>query len=881
MRALTGDETGMRSLTMWLLLAVAPAALCGAVGGAAVPEGAVDILTTESYWRWYKTLRPPVIPVAALKAAGEPSEAPRLLVGREVPPPYGEVDHQSSPPPPAGWETTACDDYGWPRARLSWLRGPACGRFSSAALCLRGRFQVDDPAAVQGLYLTMRYYGGVRVFLNGKEVARQHLPSGALAPETPAEMYPKEVYLDDKGTIVPFGDYEYGWSRVQGDARKDAEERRARRTRVLGPLQLPAAAIRKGENLLAVELRRCEYPFEALRWFKSPEGVTKPFWKPINIFDLRLQAAGGGVTPNVGRPSGLQVWSENSNDRITTLDFGDAGEGLRPVRIVGARNGTFLGQFVIGADRTIEGLKVTAGDLRAVKGAGVIPAAAIELLYALPDKSYYGQPTWFDGLQAAAPATVAVAGGGGAVQPVLLRVRIARETPAGNYRGETLVAMAGADAVRVPVEVSVADWILPDPKEYRTYVGVYQSPTSLAMQYKVPEWSEEHWKLMERSFALLGRAGNRLVNITVSDRTQFGNDEGMIHWVKKADGSYGYDFKVFDRYMDLAQRHFALDFVALHIWHSGGWETRGADQVNTVTVVDERTGARSRLQVPRFDTEESRRFWKPLLEAAQARLAGRGLGQAMLLGILSDGTAPKEVFASLHSIAPGGARWMRGCHSGTYSETPYGLPGGGVVALHEFCYGTPLDKAQPAQPYHKQRHWPGTDYERMGNHDTGVPLSWYRETGMTALMRRTRGVGRICLDFFDVFSGRQSGVGSGNTIYNRWPFSSCAQREPSLKSMLWPAPEGPATTLRYEAFCEGIQYAEAMVALSEAIDVQAAALGEEKVAAYRRLLTDMWQREVRADRGSPLRPDHGGWQEQMRALFAAAGECARLGPALR
>jgi len=720
----------------------------------------------------------------------------------------------------------------------------------------------------------------VRVLLNGKEVARQHLPAGELAPETPAEMYPKDVYLDDKGVIVPFGDHEYSWGRVQGEAKKDAETRRANRTRVLGPIRLPADAIRKGQNLLTVEVRRCEYPFEALRWFKAPEGGTKPFWKPINIFDLRLQAAGTGAAPNVARPKGVQVWTENTNDRISPMDFGDSGEGLRPVRIVGAKNGVFLGQVVIGSDAPIKGLKVTPGDLKAAKGGGTIPAAGTELLYALPDKSFYGQPTWFDGLQTEAPAEVAVFKNGGAVQPVLLRVTVPRDAPAGDYRGDLTVTVPGTADVKVPVELNIADWTLPDPKDYRTYVGVYQSPTSLAMQYKVPEWSEEHWKLMEKSFALLGRVGNRLVNVAVVDKTQFGNDDGMVYWVKKADGSYSYDFKVFDRYMDLAQKYFKLDYVAVHIWHSGGWETRAADQENTVTVIDEKTGERSHLQVPKFDTEEAKKFWKPLLDALQERLAKRGLEKAMILGILSDGTAPKEVFRMFNEIFPGGAKWMRGCHSGTYSEKPDGLPGGGVTVLHEFCYGTPLEGAKPAQPYYKQRWWPGTDYERMGNHDNGVALSWYRETGMTALMRRTRGVGRICLDFFDVMakpSAGSGGVGSVRTIYNRWPHSSCAQREPSLKCMLRPAPEGPTTTLRYEAFCEGIQFAEALVALSEAIDVKAAALGQDKVAAYRKLLTEMWQREVRVGGGSPLRPNHGGWQDQIRQLFEAMGESAKAG----
>jgi len=244
--------------------------------------------------------------------------------------------------------------------------------------------------------------------------------------------------------------------------------------------------------------------------------------------------------------------------------------------------------------------------------------------------------------------------------------------------------------------------------------------------------------------------------------------------------------------------------------------------------------------------------------------------KAMILGILSDGTAPKEVFAAFDAIMPGGARWMRGCHNGTYSQTPDPLPGGGVTALHEFCYGTPLEYAKPLAPYWKQRNGPGTDYERLSGHEAAAALSWYRQTGMTALMRRTRGVGRVCLDFFDVLG--QAGTGGASTIYNRFPDSSCAQREPSLKRMVWPGPDGPTTTMRYEAFCEGIQFAEALWVVSEAIDNKADSLGPQRTDEYRELLTELWRYEVRAGGSAVLRPNHEGWQTRIRRLFDAAAQ---------
>ena len=243
--------------------------------------------------------------------------------------------------------------------------------------------------------------------------------------------------------------------------------------------------------------------------------------------------------------------------------------------------------------------------------------------------------------------------------PVLLRVSVPKDCPAGDYRGMAVVSVAGTAPVAVPIELSVAGWIVPEPKDYRTYVGVYQSPTTLALKYNVPEWSEEHWKLMEKSFALLARVGNRLVNVPVADKTQFGNDDGMIYWRRRGDGSYTYDFTVFDRFLDLAVRHFpSLEFVVLHVWHSGGWDTRGADQENTVTLLDKTAGRREHLRVPRFGTEASKLFWKPFFDAVRERLAHRGLEKTLCLGILSDGTAPRGI-QGIRRDHPRRRRWMR------------------------------------------------------------------------------------------------------------------------------------------------------------------------------------------------------------------------------
>ncbi|KKL10674.1 hypothetical protein LCGC14_2553450, partial [marine sediment metagenome] len=124
------------------------------------------------------------------------------------------------------------------------------------------------------------------------------------------------------------------------------------------------------------------------------------------------------------------------------------------------------------------------------------------------------------------------------IQPIWIRVNVPAAAVAGRYRGKLTVSVAGrGKGIVVPVDLRVADWKLPDPRKFRTHAGIYQSPATLAMRYKVKPWSERHWQLVDKSFALLARAGNDLINIPVVDRTQFGNDEGMVYWVRKPSAS--------------------------------------------------------------------------------------------------------------------------------------------------------------------------------------------------------------------------------------------------------------------------------------------------------------------------------------------------------
>ena len=850
------------------LLFVAP---CRAAETGSPAQQAGPILTAKSFWRWHLSWSRPAVasggPAAAGKATTQPVFLPAVWSGTLR---SGALTN--------GWAGRDFDDTGWPRSRGPFPPGGA--PHQAGVVSVRGRFTVTDPSAVGPLTLELAYRGGAVVYLNGQEVARRHLPPGPLSGAARGEPYDDRAWVDAAGKPIP---YAYHVNRRVKAGEKDLGLRVASRTRRLGPLRLPEKLLVKGVNVLAIAVHRGDYHPLAVKWFQRGQKAGEP-WVPLDITDVRLHAAGPGAVPNVAPAGGVRVWNVDIHQRLRFGDHGDANEPLGPIRIVAARNGAFSGAVAVESDGPLRDLRARLTDLAQANGAGKIPASAAEVLYVLPGKinrikSHYED--WaYDVLSPRPPDQVlppkpAARGGRGpqpkpvALLPVWVKLHVPADAAAGEYRGALRLSAEGAEEVGVPVHLHVSEASLPEPRQFRSYVGMYQSPTSLAMQYKVPEWSEKHWRLMDASFAMLGQVGNKLVNILVVDQTQFGNESGMVTWVRQQDGSFEHDFSVVERYLELVRKHLgAVPFAAVHVWHAAGWNTRPADQKNTVTVIDKATGNREHMQVPVFGTPESRRFWAPVLEGIRERLARVGMERSMCLGILSDGTAPPEVLAQFAQMLPG-VGWLRGAHRQTWATGPVKLRGGGKVVLWEFVYG--LSVADPAARLHPIWRHTGPGVAFLRKDFDNLPLMGFRTSVARAMLSRTRGVGRLCLDFFLFPIGKYRHC----SIYNRYPDSSVAQRQPTMCHLAHPGPDGPQPTVRFELFREGLQEAEVLIRLTEARARHAEKLSEGLAEAARQVVFEQVNTAHRVHHfGAAAQMLYTGWQDRAARLYRTWAEVA-------
>jgi hypothetical protein len=119
--------------------------------------------------------------------------------------------------------------------------------------------------------------------------------------------------------------------------------------------------------------------------------------------------------------------------------------------------------------------------------------------------------------------------------------------------------------------------------------------------------------------------------------------------------------------------------------------------------------------------------------------------------------------------------------------------------------------------------------------------------------------------------------------YVRWPRSQCNPGTVGPEVLAYPGKDGAETGVILETLREGLQESEATVLLDEAVARHSARLGPELEAKCRQALRGRYDLVVG---GLPRHgcvnmtevgpnPNHFGWQDVNRRLFAAAAEVSR------
>jgi len=654
---------------------------------------------------------------------------------------------------------------------------------------------------------------------------------------------------------------------------KDRAKRQAlnaARYRSLPDVAVPAGLLHKGVNVLAVEIHRApvnEGTLAARRPRTGGMGRVHGLYAYAGLKSLSLTGPAGSVAPE--QPSGIILWRPG---RVETVSIGTPAASSDPpkaVVIAGARNGVFSDRLIVSSyvDGPVKNLKVSVSEMAQGGGGAKLPASMITVRYAAPfdTKKTHGPAYRFDALLDAPVACRTV--------PIWFTAHIPADAAAGRYEGKVAVEADGLARAEVPIRLTVYGWKLPDPKDW-TVRDVGQSMTEhLAEFYGVPLWSDRHFKLIARSLALMAEINERTatVNLTVPGNYSFGNTESVVRWVKQADGSFKYDFTVFDKYLDVVAKTLGTP-VPLRINIFTPTERRGGTRLYkggrepSVTVVDAATGKLESMKCPMMGTPESLKFWTPVLKEVQKRIKARGWWKVSGLGFTTYSGGPDaETVAALHKI------W--GNFQGISQQ--HALAGRFDKDVPVIAAGTVWNEgAVRARGYgglwHKKPWLVCGGYAR-NRHSDASPLVVLRALPEEMIMRNHHGIFPLGVDLWKLYhkNGRAWNV-TGNSALG----PGC-----STRAILAPGPDGAVPTERFEMFRESGEVCEAILFLQRGLsEKRITGPLAEKV---NRALDARDQAFLRAfmgmhNRFAPPYGDYRVWQALMAAVFESDADLYAL-----
>lgn len=860
-----------------MLSAILLAALSSFVVYAQDPQNANDepiyLITAGSRWRKHFTFIPPRIKLAE---NGDDPGNERVRHSYDL----GRFNRERisaakqeihTPPPPHEWIAPDFDDSEWLRTSGGdfiplHIIEPTPENYSAmlaadpfieqiGSIAMRGKFIVNKPGNVENLSLSIQYRGGFVAYLNGREVARGHVPEGDISPNTSAEDYPLSAFVDAEGepTYTAFS--------KDADPLDPAEDRWRERIRGIDDIEIDPALLREGVNVLAIQLNRSDFPIEVRNFAHS--------FAPIGLHKISLscETDPGNVAASISPPEGLRVWNEELWSEVTTDDFADPAEPLRPMRIEAARNGKFSGMVMVGSTESIVGLDAEPSSFNHQTGEALIPAERIKVRYGAVNPTRADawvrwdsglQPFRFDALLDDAPATLepgipALYEGWSPVirahnylpaeptayasLPVVITVDVPDVAPAGLYTGSIDISVEGEDVVSVDVNLRVSDWRVPDRRDYQSLPFISQDYDRLAERYGLEKWSEEHWRLIERSLERMADIGNGGLFFDILTRNDAPAE--IIRIVRREDGEYELDFSRLERYLDIALEHHSPERIKLTVLHVLTWRSDIAPP--QLTIVDGDTGEIIFVELPELGTPECEELLTPILHGIRDALAERGLDDTIMLGTPFDAAPDPKIVAMFRNILPE-ASWYRVSHIDmkefSYDERdpdktmPVGATsrvprGGGTYLVGR--RGMPDSWIAPVTPF-----WRGDpDYLRLHWNRGGTawfmpdfPEPWrYRGFHENAVLRGWRGVGNICADSFGQRKVNYHGILTRTSIGT----PGAPGLHVVTPDLLWPGPNGPEHTIRSLNMMEGVQEAEARVAVAMPLTGEDVKMADELV----------------------------------------------------
>ena len=141
-------------------------------------------------------------------------------------------------------------------------------------------------------------------------------------------------------------------------------------------------------------------------------------------------------------------------------------------------------------------------------------------------------------------------------RPVWLTLEVPRDAQPGLYTLTLDIIDTATQTVcaQLNLRVNIQEHVLPLPQDQAFHLDFWQQPYSVSRYENVERWSDEHFTLLRPYMELLARAGQSVVSAILfyepwGDQSH-DKFSAMIQTTKRRDGSWSYDYSIFDRWVE-------------------------------------------------------------------------------------------------------------------------------------------------------------------------------------------------------------------------------------------------------------------------------------------------------------------------------------------
>ena len=141
-----------------------------------------------------------------------------------------------------------------------------------------------------------------------------------------------------------------------------------------------------------------------------------------------------------------------------------------------------------------------------------------------------------------------------ATQGGWISVRVPQQVKAGKYTGTVTVKDGDKVLSELKLAVNVKNRTLPASTEWAFHLDLWQNPYAEARYYNVEPFSKEHFDRMRPDMQNYVDAGGKVITAYIMHKPWNGQTydpfESMVTWLKKADGTWYFDYTVFDKWVE-------------------------------------------------------------------------------------------------------------------------------------------------------------------------------------------------------------------------------------------------------------------------------------------------------------------------------------------